>query len=248
MKKNYSVLAVFAALLLAAPAFGAVLMSDSFSYPDGDIPTVSGGLWVLHSGTDGPYVVSGEVLLDLVNSAAPIADGDVNRGFAARTATDKVYACFQVRVTGNVPGSGTYFAHFRSSLDFIYPARVFVMNEPALTSYTIGIAATSAGTITQPWTTALNFGQTYNVVSMYDAATGTSQLWIDPVTEASPSVTSVNAAAVGDVIDEYALRQAGGVNFVYVDNLTVGETFVDVCGGATPTVNTSWGRVKALYR
>ncbi len=249
MKK--ATIAVFAltALALAAPAFGAQLLNDSFSYPDGDVTVASGGLWVRHSGGDGPYIVSGEMVLDLVNSGGGLNDGDVNRAFAARTATDVTYVCFQATVTGNAPsGGGTYIAHFRSSADFIYPGRIYLTSEPALTTFTFGIAATSSGTVTVPWPTALNFGQVYNLVCKYDAATGTSTLWIDPVSEASPSISSTNAVAIGDLIDEYAFRQSSGVDFVNVDNVTVGETFNDVCGGATPTTTTSWGRMKALYR
>jgi hypothetical protein len=245
IKKATTAVLALAALAFALPASGAVLLDEQFSYGDGDIAVVSGGLWSNHSGANNPVVVSQELLVDGINES-----GDVNRALsAAQSDQATTYACLKVRVDGTtVSGSGEYFAHFRSSVNtFNFRSRVFATSAGA--TFTFGIASTSSGTTpTVPWGVALNFGQVYTVVHSYNAATGESKLWVDPVTEASASVSSSAAVAAGEAIDQYAFRQAGSPVQEYCDDLKVGQTFADVCGGATPTTATSWGRVKALYR
>ena len=241
-------LLVAAALLAAVPAFGAQLLNETFSYANGSITAVSAGLWANHSGTPlQMQIVGGEV--ELVETGA--LSEDANRAHAA--AQGKVYACLEARLTStNVPAFDNYFAHFRTSANpFNFRSRVFVAPFPAAapTGFTFGLAATSSGTTpTVPWGVGLNFGQTYRIVHSYDPADGSTQLWVNPVSEASASITSAAAAAAGETIDSYAFRQSSGNWTLRVDNLTVGETFSEVCDGATPASSSSWGRLKTLYR
>jgi hypothetical protein len=244
MKKATIAILAVAAFAMAAPAFGAVLLDEQFSYGDGDIVVVS-GTWANHSGVVNPVVVGQELKVDGINES-----GDVNRALSAvQPASATTYACLKVRVDGTVvAGGGNYFAHFRPSANpNNFRSRVFTTDGGA--AFTFGIAATSSGTTpTVAWGSPLNFGQVYTVVHSYNAATGEAKLWVDPVTEASPSVSSAAAAAAGESIDQYAFRQSTSSVQQFCDDLKVGESFIDVCDGATPTTATSWGRVKALYR
>jgi hypothetical protein len=248
MKKVTTAVLAVAALAMAVPAFSAVLLDEQFPYADGDIVIVSGGSWANHSGTVNPTVVSQELKVDGINES-----GDVNRAFAAQANTATTYACMMVRVDGSPVSSGAtnYFAHFRSSVNtFNFRSRVFVMNEPGGATFTFGLNTTSTS-VSSPnisWGTALTFGQVYTVVHSYNATTGESKLWVNPVTEASASISSSVVAAAGEAIDQYAFRQATTVVQQFVDDLKVGQTFSEACDGATPTTATSWGRVKALYR
>jgi hypothetical protein len=245
IKKATTAVLAIAALAFALPASGAVLLDEQFTYGDGDIVVVSGALWANHSGAVNPTVVSQELKVDGINES-----GDVNRNLSgAQSPQATTYACLKVRVDGStVSGGGNYFAHMRSTANpFNFRSRVFTTDAGA--TFTFGIASTSSGdTPTVPWGVALNFGQVYTVVHSYNAATGESKLWVDPVTEASASVSSTAAVAAGEAIDNYAFRQSGSSVQQFCDDLKVGETFADVCGGATPTTAASWGRVKALYR
>src|SRR5258707_2628661 len=48
--------AILASIVLASTLAGAnasIILSDTFSYPDGDLTAVSGGLWVAHIGAGG---------------------------------------------------------------------------------------------------------------------------------------------------------------------------------------------------
>ena len=68
MKKVVSCIAAF--LLSATLSGAALLLNDTFSYPDGPLVTVSGGVWVHHSGSvNGEVAVaSGRVLLNEDNT------------------------------------------------------------------------------------------------------------------------------------------------------------------------------------
>jgi len=246
MKKATIAVLAIAAFALAAPAFGAVLLDEQFSYGDGDIVVVSGGLWANHSGVVNPVVVSQELKVDGINES-----GDVNRGLSAtQGATATTYACMKVRCDGNTPSSENYFAHFRPGATNPNNFRSRVYCFPALGGFTFGLNTTSTSVSSPniPWPTPLSFGTVYTVVHSYNAATGESKLWVNPVSEASASISSVLATAGGEQIDQYAFRQSSTTIQQFVDDLKVGETFTDVCDGATATTATSWGRVKALYR
>ena len=53
-----AVLGILVFLVSATLAGAALLLDDSFSYSDGPLVTVSGGVWVHHSGSAGEVMVS----------------------------------------------------------------------------------------------------------------------------------------------------------------------------------------------
>jgi hypothetical protein len=239
------------ALAAASPALAVNLLGEPFSYPDGGIVAVSGGNWANHSGTGTDItIVSGTAQGDMLN--AP----DDNRTFAAQGVAAKTFACFKVTIPN--PGAGTvstnYFAHFKDTGTSNFMARVFVAPQGA--TFAFGITAGSSTTPTV-WPTALNYGQSYYVVIDYDAAAGTSDLWVDPTVESDPKVSSsLPAGATGIAVSAFALREsstqtpAGSLRWKFiVDDLGVGTTFSDACySGPTPTKGSTWGRLKAIYR
>ena len=81
MKKVAYCIAVF--LLSASLAGASLLLSDSFSYPDGPLVTVSSNVWAHHSGsvTGEVAVVSGRVLLNEANTYVIAACCDPVNGF-----------------------------------------------------------------------------------------------------------------------------------------------------------------------
>jgi hypothetical protein len=110
------VFSIAAFLLSTILAGAAILLSDSFSYADGPLVTVSSNLWVHHSGsvTGEVAVVSGRVLLSETNTE------DVNALLAGQPypssgSTNVFYACFTVKFTSLPNSGGTYFAHFKNS-------------------------------------------------------------------------------------------------------------------------------------
>lgn len=243
-------LLVAAALLAAVPAFGATLMSETFTYPDGDLIVTSGGLWVVHSGGGTPIqTVAGQAFYTWPNS------DDVNRAFAVQSATAKTYACFEVTVGTNTGvGTESYFAHFSDGSSFNFRARTWItaVNPP---NFRFGIT-TSSGSLPaygQVWPVDLILGVTYEVAIAYDATTGVSTLWVNPVGEGSPSIssstTSSSTSPEGLQLSAFAMRQNGsGQASFTVDNIEVAQTFDEACPQPTPVETTSFGRIKALYR
>lgn len=231
------------AAFLATTAFASPFWCEGFTYNNGNLTTVS-SLWTTHSGSGADLtVVSGVLYGSMVTGT-----NDDNRLIPARGATDKTYSCFKVlipTISGSPTGS-VYFAHFRLGTNF--KSKVFVTSSGSTFTFALAVGG---NTITPPtggvWPVALNYDQWYTVATLYDAATGTSKLWIDPFDEASPCITAVDAVGIGVLIDSYAFRQTSSNWQYHVDDLAVGPTFGDVCPIATPALSTSWGRLKSLY-
>jgi hypothetical protein len=247
---------VLLALGLVATAFTGAhagsLMNETFTYPDGGLVANSGGNWTTHSGTGDILVVSNAAVGLMSNGA------DDNRLLSsARTATDKTYACFNLTIPSQTIVTN-YIAHFMVNAT-TFRSKVFVA--PSGSSFTLGLSVTANQTGTPPappappvgatWATDLNFGQTYKVAISYDAVGGVSEMWVDPLNEASTKVTATDAAAAAGALTAFGLRQSNtnGSAFTYtVDDLSVGTTFTDACGGPVAVEARTWGVMKTTYR
>jgi hypothetical protein len=223
-------------VLAASSASAATFWTESFDYANGGLVAVAGGLWVNHSGTGTDIqVLNGEGVLTQTN--AP----DDNRTFAAQTATAKTYYCFKMKISGTPNTTGTYFIHLKDSGTMNFAARVFARNVDAST-FNLGFGSTSSTATWLP--TAYTKDVYYHVTAMYDAATGSSTIWVDPTDETSPGTTVAGTA--GFLLSGLALRQSSGFGIATVDDITVGDTFCP--GTVVPTSNNSWGEVKGMYR
>ena len=109
------------------------------------------------------------------------------------------YAGFDVNITGvTLTGAAGSLAHFLSGTTN-FNSRLYVSAPQSGGGYRLGIVGGST-TPSVKWASDLTLGQTYRVVLSYtldpdnDALTqdSFSKLWIDPVTEASTSVTQVS--------------------------------------------------------
>jgi hypothetical protein len=233
--------------VFVSSASAAPFWIEQFAYNDGNLTTVSGGLWVTHSGTP-PLDIQ---VLSQIAYGNMATFPDDNRSFPARTTTDKTYASFHVKIPAVVGTPSTnYFAHFMSS-STTFRAKTFVT--PCSATFTFGISNTANAPPPAIWPTCLEYNTWYTVVIMHDAAALISKLWIDPASEASPSIqASDTVTAVA--LNAFGLRQS---NTVYptgttlwtwvVDDLIVGPTFADVIPNVAVESST-WGGVKALYQ
>jgi hypothetical protein len=227
--------------MATAPAFSAVLMSEGFSYANGNL--VPNGGWATHSGTGTDIqVASGRAVVDM--NSAP----DDNKTFAAQGATGKTYYCLEVLIPA-ITGSPrlNYFAHLKDTGTVNFAGRLGVA--PSGTGFTFAVGSTAFTTPTS-WTSQLAYGTSYRVVISYDAATGTSEMWVNPANELSPKVTSTGTP--GTNVSAFALRESNtGTGTLWkasVDNVGVGTTFNDACTQITPTQSDTWGRLKMRYR
>lgn len=261
MKKFATTLLALAAIgAFASQASAASLMFDGFSYPDGDL--VPNGGWAVHSGAIpiDIQVVAGRAVAACANTA------DDNRTFTAQPLTSPTYACFDAIIAdpGAVPRA-VYFAHLKDTGITNLVSRVYVLPVAGSAGFTFGLSysSTSATVGAVPWSVgSLTYGTLYRIVIKYDPATLTSNMWVDPVNEASTNVSQTGTAAA-IAVSSFALRQSnanatqpatavpsGTANWTAsVDNVGVGITFDDACSGP-PTSNRSgtWGQVKVMYR
>jgi len=245
-RATWTAMLALTALLVSLPAMGAQLMNEPFSYQDGDLTAVSGGVWAPHSGAGVRpiQVLSGKVTLVQGGGSGE----DDSRGFAARGVTDATYACMEVMVPAQPPvADDRYFFHFFTAGGFNFRARTFV-GPPAAGGDFRFLIDNDAAPPDAPYPVDSFFDVVYKIVVKYDAATNSATLWVNPATEASTSVTSSGGTGGVDALDVVGLRQdSSGNSSQVIDNLIVGTFFGD-CEGATPNRESTWGRVKTLYR
>ena len=246
MKKILTIL--ISSLALVASSKAGVILSDAFSYPDGGIVTNSAGIWVPNTGTANSMLVSNQQLVVSTSRSEDIA-GSLGTTYMTNGATPALYASFTLKCTGLPTSSGAYFAHFTGANTFGalsgHRARVWA----GVTNFSTGLRASTGNflltilnTTNNPidgaqWPNELASNVTYTIIVKYEVATMISTLWIDPVTELSPSITGTDFPAdLYDVangvvnISNYGYRQVAGEGTMWIDNLKVGTTFGDAAG------------------
>lgn len=229
--------AVSALLFFLPVAFAnaTVLFSDSFSYSDGAITNVSGGVWAEHSGGAPCQVVSGQAQVSF--SAAE----DVHAALAGQPfTTGTLYASFSVKGTALPNAAGNYFAHFNSSSSFRCVVWASIANAGA-NKFRLGIGNTASATASSgQLATDLSTNTSYFVVVRYDVTSGQSTIWLNPSSEADPGVSASDVTSTSS-ISNFSLRQASGMGTMLVDNLIVATTFAEVTGGQSnvpPSITT----------
>ena len=225
MKKLFAVCLVTLAL---SSARAAILLDETFSYANGSLTTNSAGAWSTHSGTVGQ--------LDVTNGAAFLTSADsedLNRPLAgqpygAGNPTNVFYARFILRQLSLPTATGGYWANFNSTS---FRACIWSQTAGAASGqFRLGLAVASAtsSSVTNDTDLALNTPVT---VLLRLTNGGPAQLWVNPTSEASPSVITPDIASVAN-ITAFALRQAAGIGALTVDDLVVATTFNEALSGS----------------
>lgn len=202
----------------------AQIVTETFTYPDGDL--VGQGGWSAHSGAgnNSVQVSSGEITIQHGGGSRE----DVNISFAAVT-TGTIYASFDFRVSDlgapYVGSSNEYFAHFNFSSNFTN--RIDIAEPAGSGDFSLGITTAASSTRTS-WGSDLLFDTVYTLVMSYNFDTDLSTLWINPSSETDPSVSG--ASATVSSINGFSFRQANSSEdeTIIVDNLRVGTEFAHV--------------------
>lgn len=227
MKSVLFAAAMLAAIVAVPDANAQVLVSEDFSYADGDLAT-NGGWNQYGSATPPLQVVSGQAVIEQDGNPTQ----DVKIDFASAAGTIYYGLDFTVDDLGT-PFSGTDFEYFAVFYNGTggdnLSARVDLQAPTGAGDFAVGIAS-DEGTADATWGTDLNFGTTYRAVVSYNQATNQAQFWLDPAVPSDLSILGEDRPDPGDVVSGFGLRQAtsdsGGT--VRVDNLLVGRTFEDV--------------------
>jgi hypothetical protein len=256
MKKN--LLALISSMTVAANSHAALVFSDTFSYPNGFLTAVSGGIWSAHSGVGANAigVTNGQIRVQMISAGSE----DVNAGlggapYLADDPAAKLYSSYTLILSNTVPTlSGTYISHFRGTntgpaTDF--GARVFLSatNTVSFEPVPAGKFRISIGNGSGA-VNPVEFGQVdqdfdtntvYTVVTRFVPSTGLATIWVNPNSELDPGAT---ASDVGTPVAPnpfnvftYAFRQGSqtpsGTTSVWIDDLKVGTAFSDVAGADT---------------
>lgn len=211
-----------------------IFLREDFAYTDGVLTNVSGFKWRTHGGAAGEVnVASGRLELNRAETE------DVNAAFATSAITPAsggvIYSRFTFMVT-EVPASssGGCFAHCNGASS--QRGKIYVTASGAgAGTFRLGVA-NSSGSPSRTWPGELLPYQTYTVVTRYVVSNAVTTLWIDPVSEASASITAVDAASP-TTVSAFAWRQDGNVGVMLVDDLFVAGSFAEaLAGDAAPVI------------
>jgi endonuclease/exonuclease/phosphatase family metal-dependent hydrolase len=226
-------LVALVAFVLTSPA--AVLLSDSFAYPDGSLVTVAPTTWLHHSpsasGTGQVNVASSQLVLDsseLEDVSAYLA----GQPYSSGSTTNVFYAGFTIRFTSLPTAGGDYFAHFKdATASGNFRARIWALTSGAAANkFRLALSSTSGSVINVTNTMDLSTNTDYRIVTRLDNTTSIAKLWINPGAEGDTSVTTTETSATATVA-MYAFRQSTGIGSLTVDDLVVGTTFGEVASG-----------------
>jgi hypothetical protein len=249
MKKTLTLITLLAGFAVSTQATS--ILSEDFNYPNGPIVGAAGSPWLNNSGTANTMLVTNnppDGQLEVSTSrpediAAPFSGGP----YMTNGPVAALYAKFTVNFIGLPTAGGAYFAHFNGSnappSASLHRARIWASTTNAISggltpanTYRLTIVNSSTGNATNnsQMNTNLNLNQTYTVVTKYDIANATSTLWIDPVSEASTSVTAPDSVAYPYINPTYySFRQASGEGTMRIDTLRVATSFAEVAGANT---------------
>jgi Lamin Tail Domain/Immunoglobulin domain len=223
-----------------------VVLNDNFTYDgSGAIDLLSGGFWQTHSGTAGQMQVgAGVVTVDGVHNSEDVNAPLIGQPYTTNSGA-VLYSRYVVNYT-TLPGAlGSYFGHFKDDTIYGFIARVWAFtNGAAPGNYRIGIAnssGTSATAVAFPQDLVLN--SNYVVVTRLVLSNEFSTVWINPSSEASPSVTDTTDITTNKVnIYSYALREsAADEGILTVSNFSVALSFAAVTGVVVPIhLNYQW--------
>jgi hypothetical protein len=255
-KASVALSAALSALGIGATANAAILLSEPFTYNDGALETVSGGLWQINSGTGSKVVSSGKLIVDDNTTS------DYQRQFNAGATSTVAYSSFKVVMSSaDVPNSaGSYFAGVAGPIGTTTAGTAFstffrgrvgalVTGTEGAGKFTLAISAggnLANGTDFTQWGTPLNFDTEYTIVTKVDAVTGENRLWVNPTLETDTSVVNTGATS-SSVLGAFLWRTNSSSidGDKTVDDLNVGTLFADVVGGGTVPEPTTAGVLAA---
>jgi len=248
--------AILASILIASAipsAQASLLLSDSFSYPDGVLTAVSGGLWVAHSsaGSSPVTVLNGVAVVKEISVSAEDIHMDFSQSYDTNSGVT-LYSSYTLTATALPTLLGTYATHYRDTNSGAltgFGARVWLSATNVYTSsatpvgkFRIGIAnGNASGPGAGQLDVDLDTNVTYTVVTRFVLATGTATLWINPAQESDPSITAtdISTNGVNNAINvvSFCFRQGAqtpaGSSTNLIDNLKIGTAFSDVAGNNT---------------
>lgn len=214
-------------------AHSAILLQESFSYPDGTLTNVSGGAWRHAAGGTDQVDVQAETV-ELTRSETEDVDAALRQSFPAASG-GVIYTRLRVRVLVPPAGAnGNYFAHLDGGGA---RARLFVLtNGAAPGQFRFGISS-GAAIASGVWPTDLNTNEEYTVITRLTVSNATAALWVNVTGEDDSRVEASDAASAVS-ISRVMWRQDSGMGTLRVDDLVVATSFAEAWhGNETPSLS-----------
>ena len=217
--------ALIALLMIQSAATAQVFFTETFDYADGDLNTVSGGLWPTHSGTNGEVqVVGGQAIVESPGSF------DHNRltGQIAGVNDIWYYAVrFAVELGEGQTINNDYFIHFKNETTFGFNARL-ALDDPASVDndYSLSIWASSEGDGQADWDGDFAFGEEVTCVVRWNNGTGEATMWVNPSDSTSTNITDIELDDAMRAVESIAIRQdSGSSSRVTIPAISAGTEF-----------------------
>lgn len=228
-------------LLYLSRAHAAVLLRETFSYPNGPLTSVSGGAWVQHSGSTPEQV-------NVTGGAAQLTSSeteDVNRALVGQpyprayptNGANKVfYARLTARFTALPTAGGAWFASFKDTSSGGFRARIFALTSGAAAGqFRLGLSTSnnSIAAVTNSNDLALN--TSFTVVLRLVNTNSVATLWLNPASESDPSITTAEPETPFTVAG-FAFRQNTGIGTLTIDDLVIAPTFAEATAASSLAV------------
>jgi len=213
-----------------------VFLEENFDYGagTGDLVTISGGVWSNHSGAPNQLQydtsnlsMEGYPTSEIGGSILMSSSGseDVNTSFAP---IDSGTIYYSALINLSTVGEGTYFIHFMEEEgSYAYSGRVGAKNNGS-DKVLFGIGASSSSLTYGE--TAFELNTTYLLVTTYDTATGTSNLYVLSGAEATEPTTpeATNTGSAGNSAQRIGVRQGYGGPTATIDGIRVANTWSSI--------------------
>ncbi len=240
MKKLFLTAVAIAGFACASQA--SLILSNSFSYPDGPLVTVSAGsplgVWTTHSGTSGQIDVASGMITLTVPDSEDVSTVLTNAAFPTAISNGTIYASFDINVSV-APSTPVYFGHFRGIGTGDFRGRVFLNSGSSATKVQVGVVnGSSSAAVYVP--IELDLNATYKVVIKFVDG-GLATVWLDPNSEDNTANRAVGTDVASNTYAGayyWCWRQTSSMGTFTLDNLMVGTTFADVAlSGGAPSIS-----------
>ena len=217
----------------------AIILSDSFDYPNGSVVTNGGGTWVTHSGITGQVQVTSSRLLLSQTNTEDISAQLAGQPYPATT-NILLYAKFTVNFAALPSGAGTYFAHFKDATASGFRAKIFATTNGVATGFfRVGIGNVTNSNFAV-LSSNLSLNTDYSLVTRYAPSNAASTLWLNPADENDSGVAATDVGATL-TITSFGLRESlsggDGMGTLFLDDLRIGTSFIDVVPNSAPRIN-----------
>lgn len=224
-------------MLVCGRAQAAVLLRETFSYPNGPLTTVSAGAWAQHSGTTPEQV-------NITGGTAQLTSGeteDVSRPlfgqpYPTNGALKVFYARFTARFTALPTAGGAWFASFKDTSSGGFRARIFALASVTTAGqFRLGLSTSNNLTAAATNSTDLALNTPFTVVLRLTNTSSVATLWLNPSNESDPSITTAEPETPFTVA-AFALRQNTGMGTLTIDDLVIAPTFAEATAASSLNV------------